>query len=953
MTFKFSKDFLILAGNVLLLFFLLASCGVKEEPRTGISADTIKPEDNRFIPVVLTPEASLDEPMMFQVAKDESVYIIERKGGFKKFDPLTSTVKLISTIPVYTHNEQGLIGMALDPDFEKNHWVYLQYAPATESVFRLDRFELSGDRLDFNSVKTLLKIPVDRENTNHTGGGMAWDNDGNLYLTVGNNTGNGLLAQTDERPGKSHLDDQRGASNTNDLRGKILRIHPEPDGTYTIPEGNLFPPGTPKTRPEIYTMGHRNVWRVSVDSKTGWIYWGEIGPDQDQDSETGPRGYDEQNQAKGPGFFGWPYFIADNQPIPKYDFANNRTGEKLDPQKPVNSSPNNTGLRDLPPSQPALIYYPYAASEKFPLVGSSSRCAIGGPVYHRDDFKDPKRPYPGFYEGKWLMADYSRFWIMSVTLDENGNYRSMERFAPGYHPVQPLDTKFGPNGDLYVLEYGPNTVRSAMESRLVRIEYHAGNRKPMAKASASKKGGAVPFTVSLSSAGTKDYDNDDLKYRWEVSKADGEVRRFDLAYPEVAFSEPGIYTATLMVKDPEGATSTASTRIVAGNEPPAVKLTTSANSTFFFENATLDYQVDVTDREDGSLKTGEISPAEVAVSIDYVSEGFDFPATTVSHAWLDASTRFVVAQALMANSDCRSCHTMDVKVLGPSFMQIADRYRSIPDAVDTLAHRIRRGSSGIWGTENNMPAHPSISENDARLIARYIINIAGDPAKTLPVKGKFRTKIPDYDNGKGSYIIRAAYTDKGAGTIPALTSDTVLILKSPRLIPIQADTLANGALRDQLDEYVFLTARPGSYIAFRSIDLTGITRISFIPNWHLYDIYPGGKIEIRTGSPEGELIGETNLEPEQFNTRYRGLFGGLSNVNEDKRKRMSRYPPIDAAKFFARGSDKNTFTIPSEAEIKEQKGMHDLYFVFKNDLANRSESLFPIALIGLKNKKIK
>ncbi len=53
-------------------------------------------------------------------------------------------------------------------------------------------------------------------------------------------------------------------------------------------------------------MGHRNAWRVSVDGKTGWIYWGEIGPDQDKDTEAGPRGYDEQNQAKGTGFFGWP-----------------------------------------------------------------------------------------------------------------------------------------------------------------------------------------------------------------------------------------------------------------------------------------------------------------------------------------------------------------------------------------------------------------------------------------------------------------------------------------------------------------------------------------------------------------------------------------------------------------------------------------------------------------------
>jgi cytochrome c len=526
----------------LFLGFIFFSCSLQEETK---KEDSAKPEDNRFTPVTITPEGALDEPMMFEVTGDGTAYIIERKGGIKKFDPTTKTVKLIGTIPVFTDNEQGLIGLALDPDFKNNHWIYVQYAPPDEKVFKLVRYDLVNDTLVEGSEKVILTIPVDRENTNHTGGGMAWDKNGNLYLTVGNNTGNRLTAQTDERPGFSYLDDQRGASNTNDLRGKILRIHPEPDGTYTIPKGNLFPEGTPKTRPEIYTMGHRNVWRVSVDSKTGWIYWGEIGPDQDVDSGTGPRGYDEQNQAKGPGFFGWPYFIADNQAIPKYDFANNKVGEKQDPLKPINTSPNNTGLTELPPTQPALIYYPYAASEKFPLVGSSSRCAIGGPVYHRDDFKNPKRPLPSYYEGKWLMADYSRFWIMAVTLDENGNYKSMERFAPHYHPVQPLDIKFGADGDLYVLEYGSNTVRSAAESKLVKVEYNAGNRKPVVNATANKKGGAVPFTVQLSAKGTKDHDNDRLSFAWKIEGPGNFAKNFTEPEPKITLEHSGEYKATL------------------------------------------------------------------------------------------------------------------------------------------------------------------------------------------------------------------------------------------------------------------------------------------------------------------------------------------------------------------------------------------------------------------------
>ena len=937
---------------LILLIAVFFSCNSKREDGTPgtFASDTTKPEDNRFIPVTLTPEGALDEPMMFQVLENGTVIIIERKGGVKKFDPVSGTVSLIARIPVFTGNEQGLIGIAVDPGFETNHWIYLQYAPLDKSVFRLERYELADDHLVEGSSRILLEFPVDRENTSHTGGGTAWDRDGNLYLTVGNNTGNGLLAQTDERPGRENFDDQRAASNTNDLRGKILRIHPEPDGTYTIPDGNLFPKGTARTRPEIYTMGHRNVWRVFVDSKTGWIYWGEIGPDQDRDTETGPRGYDEQNQAKGPGFFGWPYFIADNIAIPKYDYENGRVGDTLDHARPVNTSPNNTGLRELPPAQGAMIYYPYAASEKFPLVGSSSRCAIGGPIYHRSDFKDPERPYPAYYENKWLIADYSRFWIMAVTLDKNGNYKSMERFAPDYHPVQPLDTKFGPDGDFYVLEYGSNPSRSAVESKLVRIEYNAGNRKPVVMASASAKGGAVPFTTRLSAAGTRDYDNDELTYEWEVIAPGGSAQKYAGPEPEVTFEKPGVYNATLSVKDPGGESNKATVRIIAGNSPPVVELQYSGNKTFFFNNSQVPYQVVVSDKEDGSLASGGIPPEAVAVSADYVSSGLRLTPALLRHASLDSSRRFVVAQTLINNSDCKTCHTRDVKTVGPSFRQIAEKYKVSTGTIDTLVKRIIQGSHGVWGTDNNMPAHPSISKNDARTIVNYIISVNESSPKTLPVKGRFNLKIPADDNGRGLYVIRAAYTDRGAENLPSHTSDSVLILRSPRLDPLQAQRIEGGALRDQLDEYVFLTAKPNSFIAFMNLDMTGITGISFRPNWHLYDIYPGGTVEIRLGSPSGELMGSAVLEREQFNTRYRGVFGGLSNMTKEQEIKSKRYPPIEERKFFAPGSDKNAFTIPSIAAIKPLSGNHDVYFIFKNDSVDAAESLFPLAEIEMLNK---
>jgi cytochrome c len=361
--------------------------------------------------------------------------------------------------------------------------------------------------------------------------------------------------------------------------------------------------------------------------------------------------------------------------------------------------------------------------------------------------------------------------------------------------------------------------------------------------------------------------------------------------------------------------------------------------------------VTVTDREDGSLAAGDIPTDAVAVSIDYVSKGFDFIRVVTEHESLDSSSRFAVAQALINNSDCKTCHTRDVKTVGPSFKQIADKYRGDRNAVTRLTRSVIRGSAGIWGTDNNMPAHPSITENDARTIVNFILSTGNPVQKSLPVSGSYKTQVPENDNGEGTYIIRAAYTDKGAEGIPAQTTDSVILLRSPKLIPVEADIKEGGALRDQLDEYVFLTVKPNSFIAFESVDLTGITEISLRPNWHLYDIYPGGKVEIRLGAPDGELIGATEIAPEQFNTRYRGAFGGLMKMTPEQEIRTRRYPPIDQKKFFAPGSNKNSFTIPSAATIKPINGKQDIYFVFKNDSVKREESLLPLAEIEMMNRK--
>ena len=436
------------------------------------------------------PEDTVVNPMEIAVAPDGRVFFIERSGLLKVWSPTTKASSVVGTLPVYTELEDGLLGIALDPNFAKNSWLYLFYSdPQTRTNAtqhktgdnRISRFTLRDGTLDKGSEKILLHITTQRDQCCHSAGSLAFDGSGNLYASTGDNTHPGEsdgYTPIDERPGREPWNAQKSAANANDLRGKILRIHPEPDGTITIPAGNLFPPGTPKTRPEIYVMGNRNPFRISVDKATSHLYWGEVGPDAGgPNDKRGPAGFDEINQARAAGNFGWPFFAGDNRPYHRYDFETRQTGEPWDPAHPINPSRLNTGPSELPPAQPAFIWYPYGASTRFPAVGNGGRTACAGPVYRYDERSTSPNRLPREYDRTLFIYEWSRNWIVAVHLDEDhriaktpeGQLR-MERFCPGMTFMRPMDLEIGPDGCLYVLENGSAWVGNR-DTQLVRIEH--------------------------------------------------------------------------------------------------------------------------------------------------------------------------------------------------------------------------------------------------------------------------------------------------------------------------------------------------------------------------------------------------------------------------------------------------------------------------------------------------
>jgi cytochrome c len=417
--------------------------------------------------------------------------------------------------------------------------------------------------------------------------------------------------------------------------------------------------------------------------------------------------------------------------------------------------------------------------------------------------------------------------------------------------------KFGPQGDLYILEYGNAYFKDNPEAELVRIEYNSGNRKPQVQASVNKTAGALPLSVNLSSAGTKDFDEDDvLTYQWTITKDGVPFRIVKAAHITVTFTSPGTYKALLTVTDLKGAKNSKSVIIKAGNEPPMVRLNvTSGNSSFFFPGKSIAYSVDVIDKEDGSLANKKILPEQISVSANYLSEGYNPTVIAQKQLSADASAQFAGAIALINKSDCKSCHAVNDKILGPAFIEVSKKYKSDAAAPARLTRKIIAGGQGVWG-DAMMPAHQTMAESDAKAIVKYIMSLSSPAprAKNLPVNGSYTTLVPG-DNPDGAYILRAAYTDKGTKNAPPQTGESVLVLYNS-VVPVSRAVESNEMAFSN-DNTVATVRSPGAWLKLGQVDLAGIKQVEIIggsANRRATDAT--GSIEVYGGSLQGKLLGK-------------------------------------------------------------------------------------------------
>jgi cytochrome c len=323
-----------------------------------------------------------------------------------------------------------------------------------------------------------------------------------------------------------------------------------------------------------------------------------------------------------------------------------------------------------------------------------------------------------------------------------------------------------------------------------------------------------------------------------------------------------MYRVVLTVVDTKGSSQTDTVKIIAGNETPKIALDTESNTTFY-SSKPFRYSVRISDSEDQPIDL-----QQAIVTLEYQS----IPKTS-------AGTTVPLGLTLMNASDCKACHTLDKKSVGPSWMDVAKRYKG-KNATEALANKIIVGGGGVWGTDHVMSAHPQIELDEAKTIVNYILEIADVQKKkvSIPLQGSFKFDQHNDAEPLGRYVLHASYSDKGRGTLASIKKTETITLRNPTQLTIYADTYSGfGRFGNWLT-----SGNHKSYYLFRDIDLTNITGFSYSYVAEKVD----GEIEVRLDSYAG--------------------------------------PVISTVKFVATGEETKEITGTMNSPVK---GIHNLYFI--------------------------
>jgi glucose/arabinose dehydrogenase len=508
--------------------------------------------------------ASVGVPTALAFTPDGRLLITTQGGSLRivKYGSLLPTPALNLSAVLCSNSERGLLGIAVDPAFASNRFIYTYYTfrkhgtcpnnTSSSPVNRVSRFTLGNNDIVDPATELVLIDNIHSPAGNHNAGDLHFGKDGNLYVSVGDG-------------GCDYSDPTRCAGNNDAARdshvlvGKLLRIRP--DGS--APSDNPFlgsdsdvcriNGGTTAGRKcrETYATGLRNPFRMAFDPNAAATRFliNDVGQNAWEEIDLGQSGAD----------YGW----------------NVREGFC------ANGSTSNCG------SVPGFVNPIFA-------YGRGSGCAsITGGAFV------PNGLWPSSYDNGYLYADYvcGRVFLLK---ESGGTWQSTE-FANAGGSSSIVAMIFGPHQGGQALYY--TTYANGGEVR--RIAYTAANQPPIASLTATPLSGAVPLTVAFNGTQSRDPNpGDTLSYAWTFGDG-GTGTGATINHTYVA---AGTFTATLVVRDQRGAASQpVSATIQAGNTAPTPTISSPAANATFRVGETITLTGSASDAQDGVLPASSLS----------------------------------------------------------------------------------------------------------------------------------------------------------------------------------------------------------------------------------------------------------------------------------------------------------------------------------------------------------
>ena len=328
--------------------------------------------------------AGLQHPWSVAWLPDGRLLITERRGSLRVVQNGILRPTPVAGLPaIAEHGQGGLLDLALHPDYKKNPWIYWSYNAQENGLHGTEvaRGKLSPDGDRMTDIQVLFRMQPKSRASHHFGSRLVFDHQGFLYITLGDR-GDGTNKGADQR-----------AQRLNDHAGKVIRLHD--DGR--IPADNPFTKQS-GARPEIFSLGHRNVQGAALHPGTGRLWT----------HEHGPQGGDEINIEHAGANYGWPIVTH---------------GVNYGTQTQIGEGTDKAGM--MPPLHVWV-----------PSIAPSGMSFYTGTLFPR-------------WQGNLFVGALARQTLVRLTLDGERVVSEERLFQDRFGRIR--DVKTGPDGALYLL----------------------------------------------------------------------------------------------------------------------------------------------------------------------------------------------------------------------------------------------------------------------------------------------------------------------------------------------------------------------------------------------------------------------------------------------------------------------------------------------------------------------